>query len=88
MRHKDVVVLRNAANVLAGRLREKLGKRICGPAVPEISRIGGQNRLILLVKIEPVASCSRIKTLLKSEFVHLRGDKVFGSVRIFCDVDP
>lgn len=88
MRHKEVIPLRHAANALAGSLREKLGKRICGPAVPEISRIGGQNRLILLVKIEPSASCSRIKALLKAEFAALRKDKAFGSVRIYCDVDP
>lgn len=88
MRHRDVVVLRNAGNLLAGRLREQLGKRVAGPAVPEISRIGGLHRLILLVKIEPAASCSGIKALLKKEFAHLRGDKTFASVRVFCDVDP
>lgn len=88
MRHKDVVTLRNGANRLAGRLREKLGRRVCGPAVPEISRIGGQNRLILILKIEPAASCAGVKALLKAEFALLRQDKTFGAVRIFCDVDP
>lgn len=88
MRHKDVVTLRNGANRLAGRLREKLGRRVCGPAVPEISRIGGQNRLILILKIEPSASCAGVKALLKAEFALLRQDKMFGAVRIFCDVDP
>lgn len=88
MRHKDVVVLRNAANSLAGRLREKLGRRVCGPAVPEVSRIGGQNRLILILKIEPALSCSGVKSLLRTEFGHLRQDKVFGTLRLFCDVDP
>lgn len=88
MRHKDVVTLRNGANRLAGRLREKLGRRVCGPAVPEISRIGGQNRLILILKIEPSASCAGVKALLKAEFALLRQDKTFGAVRIFCDVDP
>ena len=88
MRHKDVIVLRNAANCLTGRLREKLGRRVCGPAVPEISRIGGQNRLILILKMEPALSCSGVKSLLKTEFGRLRQDKVFGTLRLFCDVDP
>lgn len=88
MRHKEVITLRNAANYLAGCLREKLGRRVCGPAVPEISRIGGFQRLILLLKIEPETSCSGVKNLLKSEFKALYRNKAWGSVRIFCDVDP
>lgn len=88
MRHKDVVVLRNAANCLTGKLRERLGNRICGPAVPEIGRIKGQYRLILLVKMEPDVSCSGVKSLLKTEIGHLREDKAWGGVRVFCDVDP
>lgn len=88
MRHREAVVLRHAANRLAGRLREKLGRRVCGPAVPEIGRIGGQNRLIFLVKLEPGVSYSAVKALLKTEFLHLREEKDGGSVRLFCDVDP
>lgn len=88
MRHKEVVILRKAANQLAGRLREKLGKRVCGPAVPEVSRIGGQNRLILIIKIEPALSGATVKTLLKTEFSFLKENKAWGSLRLFCDVDP
>lgn len=88
LRHKDVVVLRNAANSFAGRLRERLGKRVCGPAVPEIGRISGQYRLILILKIEPAVSCSGVKALLKAEEAVLHRNKVWGNVRVVCDVDP
>lgn len=88
LRHKEVVVLRNAGNQLANRLRERLGRRVCGPAVPEVGRIGGQNRLILILKIEPATSCSGVKAFLRDEFVALRQEKAFGALRVFCDVDP
>lgn len=88
LRHKEILALRKAANHLAGRLREKLGKRVCGPAVPEVSRIGGYHRLILILKIEPATSCSGVKNLLRAEFEMLWQSKVFGALRILCDVDP
>lgn len=88
LRHKDVAVLRNAANGLAGRLRQKLGKRVCGPAVPEVGKINEAYRLVLLLKIEPATSCSAVKALLKDEFVLLRQNKMNGTLRIICDVDP
>ncbi len=88
VRHKDVIVLREAANWLAGRLRTKLGKRVCGPAVPEISRIGGQNRLVLILKVEPALSCMAVKMFLKAGFEGLKENSAWRSVRIICDVDP
>lgn len=88
LRHKDQIVLRNAANQLAVQLREALANRVFGPAVPEVSRIGEQYRLQFILKIEHRASFSRIKALLKEKFAWLRQEKNFGSLRVFCDVDP
>lgn len=88
LRHQDVIRLRNASNVLAGRLRELLGRRVCGPAVPEIGKIGGQNRVQFILKIEHGASFSKIKAMLKKEFAALRAEKEYGSLRVICDVDP
>lgn len=88
LRHKEVVPLRNAGNYLTGRLRMSLGKRVCGPAVPDVSRISGMHRLHLLLKIEPGASLTRIKSVLKQEFEMLITEKDYKSLRIFCDVDP
>lgn len=88
LRYKDIVVLRNAANLLAGQLREVLMNRVFGPAVPDVSRIGEQHRLQFLLKIEHGASFSKIKELLKNQFILLREQKGYGGIRIFCDVDP
>lgn len=88
LRHKDVVILRNAANWLSGRLREKLNYRVCGPAVPEVGRISGQYRLVILLKIEPATSCGAVKSFLKESLGALKKIKEIASVRVFCDVDP
>lgn len=88
LRHKDVVVLRNAANWLVCKLREKLNHRICGPAVPEVGRIGGVYRLVILLKIEPTTSYVAVKSFLKENILAMKGLKELVAVRVFCDVDP
>ena len=88
LRHKDVVVVRNAANLLARELRERLGKRVCGPAVPEVGRVNNLYRIQLVLKIEPGVSFSKVKQLLKAQSGVLSEAKEFSSVRVICDVDP
>ncbi len=88
LRHKDIVTVRNAANQLARSLRVLLAHRVCGPAVPEISRINGMNRIHLLLKIEAEVSFSKVKSYIKTETQQLLGDKSFNGLKIVCDVDP
>lgn len=88
LRHKDGITLRNAANGLAQRLREIVGKGVFGPAVPDVSRIGEQHRLQLILKIEPQMALSRVKGELKKEFAALHAQKNYSGIRIICDVDP
>ncbi len=88
LRHRESAAVRHAANRLARGLREKLGNRVCGPAEPEVARIGGMNRVVLLLKIEPETSVSAVKAWLKEEIGRLKEDKGGGALRIFCDVDP
>lgn len=88
LRHKDIVTVRNAANQLARSLRVLLAHRVCGPAVPEISRINGMNRIHLLLKIEAEVSFSKVKSYIKTETQQLLGDKSFNGLKVVCDVDP
>ena len=59
-----------------------------GPAIPEVGRIREQYRLMIMVKIEPASSASKIKMFLKETFTTLHEDEKYRNVRIFCDVDP
>lgn len=88
LRHKDVVVVRNAANRLARELRERLGKRVCGPAVPEVGRVNNFYRIHLVLKIDSGVSLSKVKQLLKMQCGALLQEKEFSAVRVVCDVDP
>lgn len=88
LRHKEVVTVRSAANQLARSLRGLLAHRVCGPAVPEISRINGVNRIHLLLKVEAEVSFSKVKSYIKTEAQRLLGDKNFNGLKIVCDVDP
>ncbi len=88
LRHPANVVLRKAANWLAEMLRDRLGRRVCGPAVPEVGRIGDRYRLFLLIKIEEGASFSKIKQFLKESAVLLSADKAYSGLRVLFDVDP
>ncbi len=88
LRHREIAVLRNAANLLAIRLREHFGKRVCGPAVPNIGRISEWNRLHFILKMEHSLSVSNVKLFLKEEFAILGQYKKYHSIRAFFDVDP
>lgn len=88
LRHKEVILLRNAVNMLVGELRSELGRRVWGPAIPDVGRIGGMYRVHLLVKIEHGASFSRIKVFLKEKLMALQAVKAYSGLRIYCDVDP
>ncbi|MFR7825195.1 MAG: hypothetical protein ACLU30_19845 [Odoribacter splanchnicus] len=67
-------------------MRGQLGN-VCGPAVPEISKIGGYHRLILLLKLKRI-SCSGVKNRLREEIRILKQEKQWGTLRVICDVDP
>lgn len=88
LRHKEEYLLRTAANRLSGLLREQLGGRICGPAVPEVSRIRQQHRLHILVKIETTVSLSSVKGLIRRVAAEVLGQGDNRGIRLLVDVDP
>ena len=82
LRHMDGVVLRNAANELARLLRERLERRVCGPAEPDVYRIQ------ILIKAEQGLSLSKLKAFLKQKSDELVKTPIGRGVRIYFDVDP
>jgi primosomal protein N' (replication factor Y) len=88
LRHAREDQARHAANVLAALLRVELQQRVCGPAVPEISRIRGEHRVHLLLKIDTTLSPSKIKRFLRHTVTTLLARPDFKSLRVYFDVDP
>ena len=88
LRHMDGVVLRNAANELARLLRERLERRVCGPAEPDVSRVRKMYRIQILIKAEQGLSLSKLKAFLKQKSDELVKTPIGRGVRIYFDVDP
>ena len=87
LRHKAEREARLAANCLAGWLREELGKRVCGPAVPEVSRIRGQHRIHILIKVETGLSLSKLKCFIRETIAKLAAHSDYKGVKVHVDVD-
>lgn len=88
LRHADERALRTAANELARKLRERLERRVCGPAEPEVGRIRKMYRVQVLVKAEPGLSLSKLKSFLRQKRDEwLKGETGKG-LKIYFDVDP
>lgn len=88
LRHRDRELVRRTALLLAGRLRERFGRRVLGPVPPPVDRIRDEYRVDLLLKIESGASMRRARELLRTILTALRKDKALQTVLIACDVDP
>lgn len=88
LRHTDEYSVRNAANELARKLRERLERRVCGPAEPEVARIRKLYRIQILIKTEQGLSLSKLKTFIRQKCDELLKSETGKGVRIYFDVDP
>ncbi len=89
LRHTDEMVLRNGANELARLLRERLERRVCGPALPSVARIRKMYRIQLLIKAEQGLSLSKLKAFVKQKCDEFTKTSSAGKgIRIYFDVDP
>ena len=88
LRHTDEYSLRNAANELARKLRERLGRRVCGPAEPEVGRIRKMYRVQVLIKAEQGLSLSKLKSFLRQKCDELLKGETGKGLKIYFDIDP
>lgn len=78
-----------ATNQLAIFLREKLGKRVLGPAPGSIPRLRGKYVFQIVIKMENVPSIMHdIKNYILNCRNRLLGVKTYRDVRVTIDVDP
>ena len=88
LRHTDEYSLRNAANELARKLRERLERRVCGPAEPEVGRIRKMYRVQVLIKAEQGLSLSKLKSFLRQKCDELLKGETGKGLKIYFDIDP
>ncbi len=89
LKHREEQYVEMMANKYGAELRALLGSRVSGPEKPVVSRIQSLYIRRFMLKIEPEASVSKVRTLLRNlydrmleRFPDLRG------VTIHYDVDP
>ena len=88
IRHKEEVLVHEAAGRLAVLLRNRLGSRIHGPHIPLVPRVRNQYYRTILVNMPKDESSSAIKLQLKETILQFQADRKFSPVQIIPDVDP
>lgn len=88
LRHHDRAAVERFAVAYAGRLRQLLGNRVNGPVEPAVERVASQYIRRVMLKIEPTASVSKVRDVLRSVFLEFNESPVKSGVSIHYDVDP
>lgn len=89
LKHKKPQSLNDATRIYADYLRQRLGDRVIGPAIPHVSRIRNHYLLNVLLKLERDAKLIRYaKEVLDEAAAVVHGEPGFSLVRINVDVDP
>ena len=89
LKHKKPDVLHNAAKVFTLFLKQKLGARVQGPAVPSVERVNTYYILNYLIKVEKDAEKARFtkETIAQATF-EMQNTEGYSNVRVAVDVDP
>ena len=89
LRHKKHEVLHTAAKVFTKYLKEKLGTRVNGPAIPIVERVNTYFILNYLIKVEKDADKIRFtkETIAQAAF-EMQNTEGYSNVRVAVDVDP
>ncbi len=89
LKHKKPDVLKNAAKVFTAIVKEKLGSRVSGPAVPQVERVNTYFILDYLIKIEKDAkTIALVKEIIAFATHEMQNTEGYSNVRVSVDVDP
>jgi primosomal protein N' (replication factor Y) (superfamily II helicase) len=87
-KHKNLSVVRNAAQFYAKLIRPVFGQRLLGPDQPPVARVNNFFLQHLLLKVETGASFSKVKDILYSAQDTFKQEPVFRTVQVNFDIDP
>jgi primosomal protein N' (replication factor Y) (superfamily II helicase) len=89
LRHKKPDVVNDAARIYAEMLKKHLGKRVVGPALPNIARVRNYYLMDIMIKLERDAQkISFTKDLLINSIIDLKKNVGLSTVEVLIDVDP
>jgi len=89
LKHKKPELLNHGAKLFSQILKDRMGKRVIGPAVPGIPRVRGQYLLVMMIKLEK--NPKKIKTakeIILKATQFMKAQKGFSTIRVNVDVDP
>lgn len=86
--HTEEEQVQQAAQYLAGVLREKLGKRLLGPEKPLVSKVMNKHLENILIKLEKSDQFNEFKQFIGQSIDDFRMFSSFKNVRVIIDVDP
>jgi primosomal protein N' (replication factor Y) len=88
LKHKDKILLDQAADIFTSKLKKELGNRVIGPEYPLISRINNWYQKMVMVKVERQTSITQIRETIMHHINDLADHPEYRTVFIQPDVDP
>ena len=88
LKHKDSSVVKRAASVLAGSLRQVFGSRVIGAHEPSVKWINDFHLQRILIKMEREASPQKVKSMIQENINTLLSNERWRYVSVSIDVDP
>ena len=88
IKHKKEEVVNQAAEVMAGYLRQGLGSRVLGPDKPPVARVQTLFIKKIVIKVDQKDSAAKVKSYLSQIQQLIINDERFRSVMVYYDVDP
>lgn len=89
LRHKDKAMVMQAADKLAGLLRQDLKDYVIGPAAPIVNRVRNQYLMEILIKLPKEAGMGMTyRKVIRNHINLLQSVKGFKSLPVIADVDP
>ena len=89
IKHRQIDISHEAAEILALELKNLFGARVLGPSIPAIGRIRNQYLHMIYIKIEKdIKVLNDVKNALKTFQAGIVKMKSLSTVKIIIDVDP
>lgn len=88
IKHRDPRVVRESAEIYARSLRSVFGERVLGPLEPPVARVQSLYIRRIMLKIETSANTTRVKEILRQQYVALTSSPLMKGLTVYYDVDP